>query len=234
MSEPQPAPTARTGLVVAIDGPSGSGKSTVARGVARALGLRYLDTGAMYRAVTWRVLHRSVDLSDPDAVQLACRDADLAVSTDPDESQVAVDGVDVSVEIRGPEVTAAVSAVSAVPCVRADMVRRQQLLIGPGGIVVEGRDIGTTVAPDAPVKVFLTADPSARASRRGQELAGGPSVDAAVLEATREALRSRDAADSTRAASPLARADDAHVIDSTDLTADEVVDAVLDLVAVAR
>jgi cytidylate kinase len=219
---------------VAIDGPSGSGKSTVARGVARALGLRYLDTGAMYRAVTWRVLHRAVDLADAAAVQAACRDADLHISTDPDGSQVTVDGVDVSVDIRGPEVTAAVSAVSAVPGVRTDMVRRQQQLIGAGDIVVEGRDIGTTVAPDAPVKVFLTADATARASRRGQELAGGPSVDADVIEATREALRSRDSADSSRAASPLTQADDAHVIDSTDLTAAEVVDAVLDLVADVR
>jgi cytidylate kinase len=220
--------------VVAIDGPSGSGKSTVARGVARALGLRYLDTGAMYRAVTWRVLHHGVALTDAVAMAAAALTADLTVSTDPDESTVTVDGVDVSTAIREEPVTAAVSAVSAVPAVRADMVDRQRRLIGSGGIVVEGRDIGTTVAPDAPVKIFLTADPAARASRRGRELAGGPAIDATVLEATREALQSRDAADSGRAASPLAQADDAHVIDSTDLTAAEVVDAVLDLVTVAR
>ena len=234
MFEPQPDAAVPTDLVVAIDGPSGSGKSTVARGVARALGLRYLDTGAMYRAVTWRVLHRGVDLTDPAAVAATSTGADLAISTAPDESRVAVDGVDVSTEIRERAVTSAVSAVSAVPAVRADMVRRQKELIGPGGIVVEGRDIGTTVAPDAPVKVFLTADPAARATRRGRELAGGPSVDAAVLAATRESLLSRDDADSRRAASPLAQADDAHVIDSTDLTAEQVVEAVLALVAVAR
>jgi cytidylate kinase len=234
VSEAQPSATAPPGLVVAIDGPSGSGKSTVARGVARALSLRYLDTGAMYRAVTWRVLHQGVDLTDSDAIAATSVGADLVVSTDPDESRVAVDGVDVSTEIRGQPVTAAVSAVSAVPAVRAEMVRRQQELIGPGDIVVEGRDIGTVVTPDAAVKVFLTADASARASRRGRELVGGPSIDPTVLAATQEALRSRDAADSSRAASPLTQADDAHVIDSTGMTADEVVGAVLALIAEAR
>src|SRR4051794_16290703 len=169
----------------------------------------------MYRAVTWRVLHHGTNLGDPSAVAAASTDADLALSTDPDESRVQIDGVDVTKEIREQRVTSAVSAVSAVPEVRAEMVRRQQQVIGEGDIVVEGRDIGTTVAPDAPVKVFLTADAAARASRRGQELAGGPAVDPTVLEATQEALRSRDQADSSRAASPLAQADDAHVIDST-------------------
>jgi cytidylate kinase len=228
--EHQPEPTARPGLVVAIDGPSGSGKSTVARGVARALGFRYLDTGAMYRAITWQVLDKKVDLTDGDAVAAVSAGAELDIATDPDLDAVRVGGVDVARAIREADVTAAVSAVSAVPAVRADMVRRQREIIGPGGIVVEGRDIGTTVAPDAAVKVFLTADPAARADRRGRELAGNAPVDAGVLAATRESLQSRDAADSSRSASPLTQAPDAQVIDSTSLSAAEVVAAVLELV----
>jgi CMP/dCMP kinase len=229
--EQHPEPAARAALVVAIDGPSGSGKSTVARGVARTLGLRYLDTGAMYRAVTWRVLRDGADLGDPAAIAATALGADLVISTDPDATSVTVDGVDVSGPIREQAVTDAVSAVSAVPAVRTDMVDRQRQLIGSGGIVVEGRDIGITVAPDASVKVFLTADPSARASRRGRELVGGQSVDPTVLAATRAALQSRDAADSTRTASPLTQAADAHVVDSTHLSAAEVIAAVVDLVA---
>ena len=153
-------------LVVAIDGPSGSGKSTVARGVARLLGLRYLDTGAMYRAVTWLVLHEGVDVDDGAAVTALAEQADLQVTTTPDPVTVHIAGHDVTADIRGADVTAAVSRVSAAPGVRAAMVDRQRRLIGAGGIVVEGRDIGTTVAPDAPVKIFLTADEQVRAGRR--------------------------------------------------------------------
>lgn len=217
-------------IVVAVDGPSGSGKSTVARGVARALGLRYLDTGAMYRAITWAVLERGSDPADAGAVAAVAGTAHLDVATDPVHPTIAVDGVDATVAVRTEAVTAAVSAVSAVPEVRAEMVRRQREIIDAGGIVVEGRDIGTTVAPDAPVKVFLTADPAARAERRGRELAGA-SVDAHRLAATQEQLLRRDAADSGRAASPLTQAADAVVIDSTYLTADEVVARVVELVA---
>jgi cytidylate kinase len=221
-------------LVVAIDGPSGSGKSTVARGVAEALGLRYLDTGAMYRAVTWRVLDRAVALDDPTAIAATAADADLTISTDPRQRQVLVAGRDVTREIRGADVTFAVSAVSAVGDVRTVMVRRQRELIGSGGIVVEGRDIGTTVAPDADVKVFLTADEHVRAQRRGAEIAGG-TVDPHTVAATGDDLRRRDAADSGRAASPLTKAPDATVIDSTDLDAEAVIARVVELAeAVAR
>ena len=213
-----------TTLVVAIDGPSGSGKSTVARGVAATLGLRYLDTGAMYRAVTWLALHRKIPLADTEALTRLAETADLEVSTSPEPVTISADNTDVTAAIRGADVTAAVSAVSAVPGVRAAMVRRQREVIGEGGIVVEGRDIGTTVAPDAPVKVFLTADESARAERRARETA-------AAVDATRDALAQRDRLDAGRAASPLTQATDAVVIDSSHLSADEVI---AEVVALAR
>jgi cytidylate kinase len=215
-------------LVIAIDGPSGSGKSTVARRAAEALGLRYLDTGAMYRALTWLALDQAVEITDADALARLAREADLEVTTAPAQPGVRVDGRDVTTAIRDEAVTSAVSAVSAVPGVRQAMVARQRLLVGVGGIVVEGRDIGTTVLPDAPVKIFLTAAEGARARRRGEEIAGGR-ADAAVVDATAAAIRRRDAADSGRAASPLMQAPDAEVIDSTDLTVDEVVARVVDL-----
>ena len=216
-------------LVIAIDGPSGSGKSTVARGVAAALGLRYLDTGAMYRALTWLALHRQappgpVSLDDADGLAALAQSADLVLTTTPEPVSVTVDGTDVTAAIRADDVTAAVSRVSAVPAVRTAMVRRQQQMIGSGGIVVEGRDIGTTVAPQAPVKVFLTAAESVRAERRAHETAG-------ALAATQEALTRRDRLDAGRAASPMAQAPDAVVVDSTELSVDEVVARI---VALAR
>lgn len=219
-------------VVIAVDGPSGSGKSTVARGVARALGLRYLDTGAMYRAVTWAVLQRGMDPADADAVGDLAATLELEMGTDPAAPRVAVEGADASGAVRSEAVTAMVSTVSAVPAVRTAMVRRQQELIGAGRIVVEGRDIGTTVAPEATLKIFLTADPAARARRRGLEIAGAD-LDAAALDRTRDDLLRRDAADSGRAASPLTQAADAVVIDSTDLDADGVVARILELVSVA-
>jgi cytidylate kinase len=213
--------------VVAIDGPSGSGKSTVARRVAQKLGYRYLDTGAMYRAVTWLALDRGVDLADGDALAALAEGAGLEPGTNPRRPTIAIDGTDVTAPIRGRDVTNAVSAVSAVPRVRAAMVRRQRELMDGGSIVVEGRDIGTTVAPDAPVKVFLTASSEARAARRHRQFA-------AVGEAhgenvTREEIERRDARDAGRAASPLAQASDAVVVDSTARTVDEVVGEVLSL-----
>jgi CMP/dCMP kinase len=223
---------APAGVVIAVDGPSGSGKSTVARGVASALGLRYLDTGSMYRAVTWAALQRGLDPADPAALGSLAGQVSLDVGTNPAAPTVSVDGVDATAAVRTAPVTASVSAVSAVPAVRAEMVRRQRELIDGGGIVVEGRDIGTTVAPDALVKVFLTADPAARAQRRGRELAGA-APDVVTLATTREDLLRRDTADSQRTASPMAQAPDAVVIDSTDLGPDDVVARVLDLLTAA-
>lgn len=217
-------------VVIAVDGPSGSGKSTVARAVAKSLGLRYLDTGAMYRAVTWAVLDSGIDPEEAATVAAIATTVALDVGTDPDSPTIAVDGTDVTAAVRSAPVTSAVSTVSAIPEVRQSMVARQRELIGAGGIVVEGRDIGTTVAPDADLKVFLTADAAARAERRGKEIVGA-APDAATLAGTETDLLRRDAADASRVASPLRQAPDAVVIDSTSMNAEAVVDHLLDLLA---
>lgn len=216
-------------VIVAIDGPSGTGKSSTSKAVAAKLGLRYLDTGAQYRAMTWWMLTNGVDIQDAAAVATACAKPVIVSGTDPAAPAITVDGTDVSGPIRTQEVTAAVSAVSAVPEVRSRLVELQRAAAAaPGeGIVVEGRDIGTTVLPDATVKIFLTASPEARASRRNGELKGAQAVD---LDATREALIRRDAADSGRTASPLAKADDAVEVDTTELTLEQVVECVVTLV----
>jgi cytidylate kinase len=213
-----------TGLVIAVDGPSGSGKSSTARGVATRLGLRYLDTGAMYRAMTWWMLEHGVDVDDAEAVAAAAPGVALDVGTDPISPTIAADGTDVAGPIRGPEVTAAVSAVSAVPQVRALLVQRQRALIGAGGIVVEGRDIGSVVAPDADLKVYLVADATARAARRAAE--HGRSTDSTATHAD---LLRRDRLDSSRAASPLQQAPDAVVVDGTGMTLDDVITHVCEL-----
>jgi len=212
------------GVVVAMDGPSGSGKSSTSRGVAARLGLRYLDTGAMFRAMTWWMLERGVDVDDQGAVADLV-DAPLLVSgTDPESPTITVDGTDVAGPIRSQEVTAAVSAVSAVPEVRSRLLREQRDIIGDGDIVVEGRDIGTVVVPEAAVKVYLTADPAARAARRTAETAGTD------VRATEQDLLRRDTIDSGRATAPLSMAADAHHIDTTPFTLEQVVDQVVALV----
>ncbi len=210
-----------------MDGPSGSGKSSTSRGVATRLGLRYLDTGAMFRAMTWWMLEHGVDTDDPEAVA-AQADRPLLVSgTDPQAPTITVDGTDVAGPIRGPEVTGAVSAVSSVPAVRERLLREQRDIIGDGDIVVEGRDIGTVVAPDAEVKVYLTADPEARAVRRAAEESGSD------VDATRLDLLRRDRIDSGRVAAPLSMAVDATHLDTTPYTLEEVVEQVVALVAEA-
>jgi cytidylate kinase len=204
-------------LVVAIDGPSGAGKSSTSRGVARALGLRYLDTGSMYRALTWWLLDRGADTTDPDVVARLAAEPVIEVSTNPAVPWTRVDGTDVSQAIRTREVTGAVSAVAAVPRVRARLIAMQrQIIAAAGGIVAEGRDIGTVVAPDAQVKVFLTADSVARASRRSAEASWS-------TEADQERRDRLDAAQSAKAA-------DAVVVDSTGLGLDEVVGLIVGLV----
>jgi cytidylate kinase len=203
--------------VVAVDGPSGSGKSTVSRRLATALGARYLDTGAMYRAVTWAVLRDGIDPADADAVAKLADNIVVTVGTDPQAPHISVDDTPVDGPIRGPEVTAAVSPVAAVPAVRARLVAQQrEIIAAEGRIVVEGRDIGTVVAPDADLKVYLTASEVERARRRSVETA-------ADLTATVADLARRDKFDSSRAADPLRQADDAVVLDSTELGIDEVV-----------
>jgi CMP/dCMP kinase len=214
-------------FVIAVDGPSGSGKSSAAKGVARALGLRYLDTGAMYRAMTWWMLSQGVPVADAEAVAARVHEPSLESGTDPDAPTISVDGTDVSGPIRTREVTNVVSAVSSVPAVRERLVALQRAAMGGGDIVVEGRDIGTVVAPDAPVKVFLTASEQARAARRAKDLAADP---AATVEVTRSEQARRDRIDSTRTASPLTKAADAVEIDSTELGLDEVIETILRLV----
>jgi len=201
--------------LIAIDGPAGSGKSTVARRLADRLGLEYLDTGAMYRGVAFAALRRGIDPADADDVGRLAEDLELDVS----DERVAVDGVDATIEIRGPEVTRAVSIVAANPRVRAELRRRQrEWATERGGGVMEGRDIGTVVFPDATLKVYLTATPEVRASRRSKEVSD---LDYETVAAD---LARRDALDQGRVDSPLAQADDATIIDTSNLSIDEIVD----------
>ncbi len=233
MQQSGPDPDSSAPLVVAVDGPGGSGKSTVARAVARRLGLRYLDTGAMYRALTWLALERRVDVEDAETLSEMAEQVVLSIDTDPDAPTITIDGTDVSEPIRTRSVTNAVSAVSAVPAVRRELVRRQRELVSAArpGIVVEGRDIGTVVAPDAQVKLFLTASTEVRALRRSAEL--GEQNDEAVAR-TQSELERRDTLDSGRSASPLVQPEDALVIDSTSMAADEVADIIVSRVTEAR
>jgi cytidylate kinase len=204
------------GLVVAVDGPSGAGKSSASRGAASALGLRYLDTGSMYRALTWWLLDHGADTTDPAVVARLAAEPVIEVGTDPAAPWTRVDGTDVSEAIRTREVTGAVSAVAAVPQVRARLIAMQrQIIASAGGIVAEGRDIGTVVAPDAQVKVFLTADGAARASRRAAEASWSTRAD-------QERRDRMDAAQSGKAA-------DAVEVDSTGLDLDGVVGVIVGL-----
>jgi cytidylate kinase len=202
--------------VIAIDGPAGAGKSTVARALASRLGLEYLDTGAMYRAVTHLAHVRGIDVHDADAVAALARDADLVVDT----SGVVIDGIDATGPIRSAAVTADVSAVAANPQVRAEMRARQRAWgVDRGGGVIEGRDIGSVVFPDAVLKLYLTASPRIRAERRVAE-AGGD------VDEIERSIAERDHKDSTRADSPLREADGSQVVDTSGLGIDEVLDVI--------
>jgi CMP/dCMP kinase len=214
-------------VIVAIDGPAGAGKSTVAREVARRLGAAYLDTGAMYRALTWLAIQRGVAASDGDALVALARDHPVQIEPTDDGDRVRVAGYDVTAEIRTPEVASRVSEVSAHPGVREEMVAVQRALLSRGDWVADGRDVGSTVCPDADLKVYLTATPQERARRRRAELAaGGVELDEArVLE---DVLR-RDDLDSSRAASPLRVAPGAVVVDSSGIDAGEVADRVMQM-----
>lgn len=220
--------------VIAIDGPAGSGKSSVSRRIAARLGLRYLDTGAMYRAMTWAVLDAGIDVNDADAVEAFAPSAVITSGIDPAAPTIDVNGTDVYLPIRGDEVTSAVSAVSAVPSVRVRLVQIQRDAVQEAkdtglGIVVEGRDITTVVLPEADLKIYITADPGVRAERRAaQDERSGTS--AGDVARTQSALLARDAKDSGRTTSPLAIADDAVVVDTTAFTLDEVVDRICALV----
>lgn len=203
--------------IVAIDGPAGAGKSTVARALARRLGVQYLDTGAMYRAVTWLAVERSCPVNDEVLVGELAESCELHVGLD----VVMIDGHDVTREIRGPDVTRHVSAVAALPRVRAEMRRRQRAWGEErGGGVIEGRDIGTVVFPDASLKLFLTASPRVRAERRVAESGGD-------VDEIEKQIRERDRIDSTRADSPLAESSDSVVLDTTARTVEGVIDEIL-------
>lgn len=214
--------------VVAMDGPSGTGKSTVSRRLALRLGVRYLDTGAMYRAATLAVLHRGIDFADDAALAEAVAQSQIDISTDPHKAAVTLDGIPVDIEIRSGPVTAAVSAVSAVPAIRAQLVDAQRELIGAGGIVVEGRDIGSVVWPSAVPKIYLTASATVRAQRRARELGSGS--DRTAVAAVAQDIERRDLLDSTRVHSPLAMVADAIEFDTTELDIDEVVNRLVDMV----
>ncbi len=220
------------GLIIAIDGPSGSGKSTTARLLAERLGHLYIDTGAMYRAVTLKVLRQDVDPEDAGAVSEVADTCTIRLQQEEDGVRVLLDGEDVSDEIRMIEVTRHVSAVSAVPHVREVLVDAQRAMGAEGGMVLEGRDIGTVVFPDADLKVFLVADLHTRAVRRHRDLVrNGSDI---TVEAVEEDLARRDAYDSGREHSPLKQAEDAVMVDTTDLTIEGQVDVIESLVRERR
>lgn len=213
-------------MIVAIDGPAGAGKSTVARAVAARLGAGYLDTGAMYRALTWLALERGVPVDDGEALGALARETPVALEPRHDALRVEIGGVDVTSVIREPRVTIAVSAVSAHPPVRRAIVAAQRAILGHGDWVADGRDIGTVVRPDADLKIFLTASVDERARRRAAEIA-------ADVEAVRGEIEHRDALDTRRADSPLRPAEDAVLLDTTDLELGAVVEAIEHLVSAA-
>jgi cytidylate kinase len=217
--------SARRPLIVAIDGPSGAGKGTVARELARRLNYKHLDTGAMYRAVAWKALKERVPLDDEQAVARIARLAALDVSP----ASVSIDGHDVTSAIRTPEIDRAAAAVSRLPDVRAALVTRQRKAGEHGGIVMEGRDVGSVIFPDADVKIYLDASPEERARRRAADPAHGVSRSAAIAEVKHE-MEARDRSDQTRPASPLVRADDAIPLDTTNLAIGDVVEKVMGIV----
>jgi cytidylate kinase len=213
-------------LVITIDGPAGSGKSTTARLVAVRLGYTYLDTGAMYRAMTVKTLRTGIDPSDRSRLAVLAQETDINVETRPEGTRVFLDGEDVTDDLRGGRVTRAVSPVSAVKEVRERMVELQRRIGAGGGIVAEGRDMGSIVFPDADVKIYLSADLVTRALRRKKELeALGKTVE---LEKVQEDIEARDVYDSSRQHSPLVIPDGAIVVDTTELTIEGQVEKVLD------
>jgi CMP/dCMP kinase len=218
--------TTRRHLVVAIDGPSGAGKGTVARAVAARLNYRHIDTGAMYRAVAWKGVQEGLDLADEDAIAALADRARIEVG----DGAISVDAIDVRTAIRTTEIDAAAAAVARQPRVREVLIAQQRRIGGRGGVVMEGRDIGTVVFPDADVKVYLDASPDERARRRASDPAHAAGKGVAAVQDVASALAARDRSDSTRSVSPLSVAADAVVIDTTGVPIDQVVERVLALV----
>ncbi len=212
-------------LVIAIDGPAGAGKSTVAQLAAKKLGYTYIDTGAMYRAVAWKVLQQPAAAVTAERIVAAVKDIEVALHYEAGRTTVTVDGIDVTAAIRTPEVTAIVSQVASLGPVREKMVDLQRIMAKRGAVVMDGRDIATNVLPDADVKIFLTASIEERAQRRWKELqAKGYDID---LEQLQQEIAARDKADSERAISPLVQASEAQLLDTTGMTIDQVVNSIL-------
>jgi cytidylate kinase len=219
--------------IIAIDGPAGAGKSTIARAVARKFGYLFINTGAMYRAVAWKALQQGIPLDDTERIGEIAERSSIELKGDVDSMRVLIDGHDITDEISTPQVGQAASIVSAIPAVRRAMVACQQAMGRAGGVVMEGRDIGTQVFPDAEVKIYLDASPESRAERRFlEDRARGVAVPS--LNQMKSEIEERDHRDKTRADSPLAQADDAVYIDSSAMTIDEVVERILEIVAVRQ
>jgi CMP/dCMP kinase len=222
--EERPAEKLKRNFVVAIDGPAGAGKSTIARHLARHYGLLNLETGAMYRAFALKALRLDIPLNDPSALQLLASETDIQLESGEDENRVLLDGEDVTGQIRNQTVTDAASRVSIFPAVRASMVERQQQMAAKGGVVMEGRDIGTVVFPEAEVKIFLDAAPEVRGLRRYDQI-GLKSKPTTPPEEVIRDLRARDERDRNRADSPLRPAPNAFLLDSTNMTLDQALKA---------
>ncbi|MGE0130930.1 MAG: (d)CMP kinase [Blastocatellales bacterium] len=219
---------AERGLIIAIDGPAGAGKSTIARAVARRLGYLFINTGAMYRAVAWKALNKGVSLDDAGGVGRLAQESLIELTGEVDSMRVLIDGRDITGEIATPQVSQAASIVSAIPAVRRALVARQQQMGRAGSVVMEGRDIGTQVFPEAEVKIYLDASSEARAQRRfTEDTERGVAV--ASLEQMKFEIEERDHRDKTRADSPLTQAEDAVYIDSSAMTIDEVVEKILEI-----